>query len=59
MTDIVSESTIITRHHDVIILVLVINDIISLIIIDDHVVWGATAIMIHEFNLLFKHVINS
>ena len=28
-------------------------------IIDDHVVWGATAIMIHEFNLLFKHVINS
>ena len=28
-------------------------------IIDDHVVWGATAIMIHEFNLLFKHVLNS
>jgi len=28
-------------------------------IIDDHIVWGATAIMIHEFKLLFKHVLNS
>ena len=28
-------------------------------IIDNHILWGATAIMVHEFVLLFKQMINS
>ena len=28
-------------------------------LIDNHVLWGATAIMIHEFVLLFKQMVNS
>ena len=28
-------------------------------IINNHILWGATAIMVHEFVLLFKQMINS
>ena len=28
-------------------------------LIDNHILWGATAIMIHEFVLLFKQMVNS
>ena len=28
-------------------------------IIDNHILWGATAIMVHEFVLLFKQLVNS
>jgi hypothetical protein len=28
-------------------------------IIDNHILWGATAIMVHEFVLLFKQMVNS
>jgi len=28
-------------------------------LINDHVLWGATAIMVHEFIILYKQMINS